>query len=377
MAFSALSAVQDMLRILFLGENWYGSCARACCYALRRLGCDVTDIDVQTFFPQLQNKSSRVMLRILNWHLVREYNAAILRAAETFRPDLLLSFKAQYVQPHTLRALRGHGISLYNYYPDTSAFAHGPLLAQSLPEYDCVFYTKRFWDQDVRQRVSLRESAYVRHGYDAVIHRPIELGEHDKAQYQSDVVVIATHTKYKEKVLHGLLGLRPGMKLTVWGNQWRQRCTSPRVKQLIKGDPLVGDSYAKGICGAKINLALLSGKVQGSSRGDETTTRTYEIPACGGFMLHERSPELMELYKEGEEVACFSSPQELAEKIDYYLAHPEDRDVIAGAGHRRCVPAYSYDNRMAEILRWHEETVRKAPKWQQPLPVGTMRGAKA
>ena len=39
-----------MLRILFLGENWYGSCARACCYALRRLGCDVTDIDVQTFF---------------------------------------------------------------------------------------------------------------------------------------------------------------------------------------------------------------------------------------------------------------------------------------------------------------------------------------
>ena len=279
MAFSALSAVQDMLRILFLGENWYGSCARACCYALRRLGCDVTDIDVQTFFPQLQNKSSRVMLRIFNWHLVREYNAAILRAAETFRPDLLLSFKAQYVQPHTLRALRGHGISLYNYYPDTSAFAHGPLLAQSLPEYDCVFYTKRFWDQDVRQRVSLRESAYVRHGYDAVIHRPIELGEHDKAQYQSDVVVIATHTKYKEKVLHGLLGLRPGMKLTVWGNQWRQRCTSPRVKQLIKGDPLVGDSYAKGICGAKINLALLSGKVQGSSRGDETTTTNLRNPS--------------------------------------------------------------------------------------------------
>ena len=84
-------------------------------------------------------------------------------------------YKAQHVQAHTLRALRGNGISLYNYYPDTSAFAqHGRLLARSLPEYDCVFYTKRFWDQDVRQRVSLRESAYIRHGYDGVIHRPIE-----------------------------------------------------------------------------------------------------------------------------------------------------------------------------------------------------------
>jgi len=118
---------------------------------------------------------------------------------------------------------------------------------------------------------------------------------------------------------------------------------------------LVGDSYAKAICAAKINLALLSGKVRGSSRGDETTTRTYEIPACRGFMLHERSPELLELYSEGEEVTCFSSPQELAEKIDYYLVHPEEREAIAGAGHRRCVPAYSYDNRMEEILRWHEQ----------------------
>ena len=192
------------------------------------------DVDVQTFFPQVQKKSSRVIMRILKWRLVREYNGAILRAAETFGPDLLLSFKAQYVQPRTLRALRDHGVSLYNYYPDTSAFAHGPLLAQSLPEYDCVFYTKRFWDQDVRQRVSLRESAYVRHGYDAAIHRPIELEERDKAQYQSDVVVIATHTKYKEEVLHGLFGLRPRLKLTVWGNQWRQKCIPLVCSGLLK-----------------------------------------------------------------------------------------------------------------------------------------------
>jgi spore maturation protein CgeB len=93
-------------------------------------------------------------------------------------------------------------------------------------------------------------------------------------------------------------------------------------------------------------------------------------------MLHERSPELLELYKEGEEVACFSSPQELAEKIDYYLAHPEERDAIAGAGHRRCVPAYSYDNRMAEILRWHEETSRKPPEVAAGVTGRNYAGAK-
>jgi spore maturation protein CgeB len=364
-----------MLRILFLGENWYGSCARACCYALRRLHCDVIDIDVQTFFPQLQMKSSRGVLRILKGRLVREYNAAILRAAETFRPDMLLSFKAQHLEAETLRVLRSRGISLYNYYPDTSAFAHGPLLAESLPEYDCVFYTKRFWDRDVRSRVSLRESVFLPHGYDAEIHRPIELQERDLAQYQTHAVVIATHTKYKEEVLGELLGLRPRLRLTVWGNQWQHGCTSALVKQFVKGEPLVGDSYVKAICAAKINLALLSGKVQGSSRSDETTTRTYEIPACRGFMLHERSPELLELYSEGKEVVCFSSPQELAEKIDYHLAHPEEREVIACAGYRRCVPAYSYDNRMVELLRWHEQRHQGGSK-MGALPIGTGRERK-
>jgi spore maturation protein CgeB len=86
---------------------------------------------------------------------------------------------------------------------------------------------------------------------------------------------------------------------------------------------------------------------------DETTTRTYEIPACAGFMLHEHTQELQRLFEEDKEVACFGSGRELAEKIEFYLAHPEQRKAIASAGHARCVPAYSYDHRVAQILRWH------------------------
>jgi spore maturation protein CgeB len=71
-------------------------------------------------------------------------------------------------------------------------------------------------------------------------------------------------------------------------------------------------------------------------------------------MLHERTPEILELYEEGRELACFGSVEELASKIKYYLAHPEERDGIARASHARCVPAYSYDSRVKEILRYHE-----------------------
>ena len=64
---------------------------------------------------------------------------------------------------------------------------------------------------------------------------------------------------------------------------------------------------------------------------------------------------MLRLYIENKEAACFDSVEELAEQIDYYLAHPIERESIARAGHARCVPTYSYDNRMTEILRWHSE----------------------
>jgi spore maturation protein CgeB len=114
--------------------------------------------------------------------------------------------------------------------------------------------------------------------------------------------------------------------------------------------------YSKIIAASRINLAIM-----GVSKLalDETSTRTYEIPAVGGFMLHQRSPELLELFGEGKEVATFGSVQELAEKIDYYLAHPEEREATAAAGHRRCVPAYSYDVRMEYILGYYRQHYAK------------------
>jgi spore maturation protein CgeB len=326
------------------------------------------DVDAQTIFPQLRMRSSRVALRLIMKHLIREYNQQVVDAAKQFEPDLLLAFKGSYATAITLRELRRCGIALYNYYPDRMVFACGTLLEDAIPEYDCVFDTKRFWDGDAGKKIRVRNSVFVPHGYDIEIHRLTRVDARDTRQYGCDVGVIATHVPMKEQVLHELLKLRPRLGLHIWGRQWNEYCRSNRVRECLRGTALTGVGYTKAIRSTRINLGILGVTPEAK---DETTTRTYEIPACGGFMLHERSSEVLELYKEGEEVACFSSPQELAEKIDYYLAHPEERDAIAAAGHRRCVPAYSYDSRMAEILRWHEETNRKAPKWQQPLPVGT------
>jgi spore maturation protein CgeB len=343
-----------MLRILFSGENWYGSNARSCAEALRRLGCQVLDIDCQTFIPQVSQLTSRAVRRLLWFRLVAEFNDHILRIAESFRPDMFVAFKGNYIHADTLKSLCNRKIPLYNYFPDTSAFNHGGWLPKSLPQYDCVFYTKPFWYTDVIKRIRLKAAVFLPHGYDPELHRTAELDARDITDYGCDVSFIAiTYSRYKEKILDGLIRLRPNLDLHVWGGGWASRVKSLELRKYIKGFLLPGELYTRAIQAARINLAIMNGPVNGSSSGDLTTSRTYTIPASGGFMLHERNAEVLELYTENKEMACFDSVEELAEKIDYYLAHVVQRNNIARAGHARCVPTYSYDNRMAEILRWH------------------------
>ena len=342
-----------MPRVLFTTANWYGSNARSCADALRRLGWDVLDIDEETFIPQVSLFTSRVVRRLLWFRLVDEFNRAILRAAEVFRPDIFIAFKGTYIHASTLKSLSDRGIPLYNYFPDTSAFNHGKWLPRSLPEYDCVFYTKPFWYADTIKRIQLRAGFFLPHGYDPGLHRPVELDARDISDYGCDVSFIANHSRYKESLLKELISARPNLDLRIWGWGWVERCKSTELRGCIKGFPLLGESYARAIQASRINLAIMNGPITGASSGDMTTSRTYTIPALGGFMLHERNSEVLGLYKENEEIACFDSAEELAEKIDYYLTHPEESKNIARAGHARCVPAYSYDNRMAELLSWH------------------------
>ena len=79
-----------------------------------------------------------------------------------------------------------------------------------------------------------------------------------------------------------------------------------------------------------------------------------EIPACGGFMLAERTPDHQELFEEDKEAVFFdiNNPNELLEKALYYLEHEKERKAIAKAGRERCLKSgYSQHERLTWMLQ--------------------------
>ena len=174
----------------------------------------------------LWKQESFVVLRPLHIEFFRN----LLDCASQIRPDMLLAFKGSLVETRTLESLRALRIALYNYYPDTSPFAHDPFLARSIRAYDCVFYTKKFWGSKVPNGLEMRPMAFLPHGYDADVHKPLPLTYRDLEDYGHDVTVVASHTSHKEQLLSALVRAMPHLDLHIYGSRWVETSRSPELQ---------------------------------------------------------------------------------------------------------------------------------------------------
>lgn len=85
-------------------------------------------------------------------------------------------------------------------------------------------------------------------------------------------------------------------------------------------------------------------------QSDIVTMRVFDVLACGGFLIAQRSEALEAELRVGVEVEAWSTPAELRAKVRYYLAHPEKARAIATAGCQAVRARHGFDQRVDHIL---------------------------
>lgn len=79
--------------------------------------------------------------------------------------------------------------------------------------------------------------------------------------------------------------------------------------------------------------------------------RALDVLGCGGFLLSNAQPELMEYFEDKKEVVLFHSTEEAIDLANYYLTHDEERKRIAVAGLERVRKDFRYDRKIKEMLK--------------------------
>ena len=340
------------LRILCIGETWFGSDARSAFAALRRLGHSTEVIDEAHFVPtEWESFAGRLLRKAFRPTMVSELTRRTSRLVRLFRPDALFVFKGNYVTAELIRDASACGARTINYYPDVSFMTHGPQIPRALLCYDHVFTAKSFGIADMRAH-GVNSVSLLPPGFDPEVHRPMTLSETDLTRFGCDVSFIGTWSPKKERILAALRDSMPGIAIRIWGNQWEKRSVRS-LDQCVMGMHVTGDDYARAICASRISLGLLSEARTGASSGDRITARTFQIPACGAFMLHERNDEALGYFSEDRDAAFFGDSAELEQKVARYLGDVTSRTAIAAAGRKRSIDSdYSIDERMTHVVSW-------------------------
>jgi glycosyltransferase involved in cell wall biosynthesis len=337
--------------------KWWGCDPRALAQSFRRMGHTMLEIDAEDYVPwRWCGFLPRVLRRLFIKTLVDDYNRAVVQQAHSSFFDFILVFKGMYLKAETLRVLRTFGKPVYNFYPDCTFVDYGHYIPMALRYYDCVFTTKSFHGTKEVQDFNIKDMVHVRHGFDPEVHRPLSLSPNLLERYGCDVSFVGCWSPNKERTISYIIKNNKQLKVRVYGIGWNY--ASSEFKKMLGTNlkpGVYGDELAVAYCASKINLGLLSRSISTPSIQDLTTVRTFQIPACKAFMIHEDTEEVRSYFEADKEIILFNKPDDLLQKINETLSNENMRLRIAENAYNRCLSEpYDYAAAANAVIEYFE-----------------------
>ncbi|AKO97737.1 hypothetical protein MALG_02573 [Marinovum algicola DG 898] len=275
------------------------------------------------------------------------HNSRLLKAARVMGPDAVFVVKGNHIRPSTLQklaALPSRPV-LISWSQDDMFARHNrsAYYTRGLRLFDLVV-TQKSYNLDLQELPSLgaRKLLFQNKAFSPLVH--YRTAHHP--DFSHDVLFVGTAETERFELMNALA--HRGIKIHIYGSGWDKAPYRDTAHEnlRINNRNLLAETYAQAISSARICLGFLR-----KQNRDRQTSRTVEIPACGGFMLAEASEEQAALFAPNKEAAYFSTVDEAEASIRYFLAHDAARKAIADAGYAKSRSAdYSYDARAREIL---------------------------
>ena len=339
------------LRAIYIGDLNVYTESRSKLEAFKSIGWSVKELTSVPIphFPGL-GKSKNIFHRAvsklrpmrdltgINSHL-----SEMARTGEISNFDIIWSDKAINLNPLILRRIKRDFPSV------KMVFASGDNMAipafrnqaflQTIDLFDVVMTMKSGTEKSL-QELGARKVVFIPKSYDSSWESLFQ-----KREKLFDISFIGSFER--ERSLSMLALAESGLKVDIWGNGWGSfRKRHPNL--IIHGRPVYHEEMIKTIEQSKINLCFLRKLAE-----DKSTNRTFELPACRGFMMAEYSKEQCDYFPADEAAVFFTDNNELVDKCRYFLTHDLRREEIAECGYMVCKNSgYSYKDRAIHFMKY-------------------------
>ncbi len=308
--------------------------------AIRSLGHDLSIFDdrnhiipgqIRRHVPWLH----RLDLDILN----RKFNTL----ASRFAPEIAFITGGYRTLPDTVNSLKKNRIRTILWTTD-APINFQPIL-HAAPHYDHIFCagTEAI---ELLDQVGIAGARWLPFGCDPDLHHPLELSSEDQKQYAHDIVFMGSYYPGRAELFSRLTEF----DLAIWGPGWdRLESSSPLLKHIM-GSHTTPDQWLKIYSAAKIVLAAHYQDPEGRFPVYQASPRIFEALACGSFVISDRQRDVLALFKDGTHLVTFKSPDDLFDKMKYYLNNPSERKQISRLGREAVLRHHTYLMRIVAML---------------------------
>ncbi|MFT3703621.1 MAG: glycosyltransferase [Agriterribacter sp.] len=349
------------MRVLIYGEcEQYGSGAWCYFETLKEMGHEVSYFSPTSILEQYENSFPLRLIRKLRKGKVLKKHAAdhgrlFLEEAISFKPEIVVVLKGLMIDKWLIKKLKANKswVVLINHDDFFSEFAYNTstILLNAVPEYDYVFCTKEVNVGEIKKynpNVEMFMFAYY-----PKIHYPPTSSADDQKQWQSDIVFVGNSYPLRTKQLEYLVThIDQPLDLKIYGPNWSNKISaSSPLRKFLQHKSLGPDEMRLAIYYSKISLGFLC-----KENRDDYTQRTFEIPACKGVLLAERTIRHSSFYKEDVEAMFFDSFRfdELVTKTKFLLSNPLKAEATAEEGYKRVTSSlHTYRDRLNRLFQLH------------------------
>ena len=321
--------------------------------ALRELGIEADLFDTHSYIPS--NLAGRLQERYLVGPHIDRVNRMVVDRVKEMHPDAVVFYHGHHYRADTIAQIAKRSFVCGSHCDDPFGRPHlreYRLLMKSLPEYD-GYHVNR--ECNIAEAIAhgVKRARVLMMYYIPWLHHPCTLSAEEQRAWGSDVVY-AGHMEPDHRIECLSAVVRDGFKCRIFGGDVGWRAALPKdVYTVVRPIPNVrGNDYRRALCASKIAACFFS-----KWNRDQYTNRAWEIPACGVFLLSERTPAMQSFYTEGTEAEFFDTPDEFIDKVRFYLRNETARIRIASAGLARAMRSendiYSRMRQwLADVTEW-------------------------
>lgn len=343
------------LRILVVLPMYGGSLpiGRYCAQALKDMGHSVRCFEAQKLYAGYQGIKSLDLpvsrFQAAETSYLKFISQTVVSMVEAQKPHIVLAMAQAPLDRHALLRIRQTGARTVMWFvEDYKVFNYWMTIA---PLYDAFAVIQKDPFLQELARIGQNNAFYLPLAALPEFHKEISLDSDEMKYYGADISFMGAGYPNRRLAFRMLAD----KNFKIWGSDWdEERQLAKNIQK--NGERVSEEESVKIYNAAKINLNLHSSLGVDSlvSGGDFVNPRTFELAAMGAFQLVDKRSLMAGLF-EANELATFDNIQDLYNLVDFFLAHPEERQKYARRAKERVLKDHTYQRRMAALLNYLAE----------------------